>query len=74
MVKFSDYFFDDIFSAYTVHKKITHALDYTNQAIGEVNNMLNLLNGKLEIAKGEKQKIEEEIQKIFNSSEQSLNL
>lgn len=74
MVKFADYFFDDIFSAYTVHKKITDALNYTNQAIVDVSNMLDLLSGKLEVARGEKQKIKVEIQKIFNSSEQSLNL
>lgn len=74
IVKFSDYFFDDIFSAYAVHKKITNALNYTNQAIADVSNMLELLSGKLEIARGEKKKIKEEIQKIFNSSEQSLKL
>jgi len=74
MVKFADYFFDDIFSAYTVHKKITDALNYTNQAIVDVSNMLDLLSGKLEVARDQKQKIKVEIQKIFNSSEQSLNL
>ena len=74
MVKFADYFFDDIFSAYTVHKKIIDALNYTNQAIVDVSNMLDQLSGKLEVSKAEKKKIKVEIQKIFNSSEQSLKL
>ncbi len=74
IVKFADYFFDDIFSAYTVHKKINEALNYTDRAIGEVNNILDVLSGKLEVAIAEKQKVTEEIQKIFKSSQQSLNL
>lgn len=74
IVKFADYFFGDIFSAYAVHKNINHALNYMQQAINDVSNMLDLLSGKLEVAKAEKQKVTEEIQNIFKSSQQSLNL
>ncbi len=52
-VKFADYFFDDIFSAWSIHSKISTSKEQITRVIGDVRNTLNKLKKKQEIVEKE---------------------
>ena len=49
-VKFADYFFDDIFSAWSIHSKIATSTNQIRRVLDDVANTLNELKKKLEQA------------------------
>ena len=55
-VKFADYFFDDIFSEWSIHSKISTAMDQITRVLDDVSNTLLELDRKLAVA--EKKKVE----------------
>lgn len=52
-VKFADYFFDDIFSAWSIHSKISSSKEQITKVTGDVRNTLNKLKKKQEIVEKE---------------------
>jgi hypothetical protein len=52
-VKFADYFFDDIFSAWSIHSKISSSKEQITRITGNVRNTLNKLKRKQEVVEKE---------------------
>ena len=73
-VKFSDYFFDDIFSAWSVHTKINGARNQLVPILDDVTNAINKLNGQKAVTEQKIALISEDIVKIYTTDVTSLNL
>lgn len=73
-VKFSDYFFDDIFSAWSVHSKINTARNQLVPILDDVSNAIIKLNGQKAVTERKIASINEDIVKIYSSNVTSLNL
>ncbi|MFG3433454.1 hypothetical protein [Lysinibacillus fusiformis] len=66
-VKFADYFFDDLFSAWSVHSKISTAREQVSRVQDDVHNTIWRLQDKHSKAANYLQTIEQEQGAIFNS-------
>ncbi|WP_155591452.1 hypothetical protein [Lysinibacillus cavernae] len=66
-VKFADYFFDDIFSAWSVHSKISTAREQVSRVQDDVHNTILRLQDKHNKAANYLQSIENEQGAIFNA-------
>ncbi|MEK4229867.1 hypothetical protein [Solibacillus sp. FSL H8-0538] len=71
-VKFADYFFDDIFSAWSVHSKIATSNNQISRVIDDVSNTLFDLNSKLALAIEQQAKILNDKQGILAIEDESL--
>ena len=71
-VKFADYFFDDIFSAWSVHSKIATAADQMRRVQDDISNTLYELETKLAVTSEREQEIEEQQQAILQTQDESL--
>lgn len=65
-VKFADYFFDDIFSEWSIHSKISTAIDQITRVLDDVSNTLLELNRKLAVAEQKKVELFEEKDKMLS--------
>ncbi|RTQ93469.1 hypothetical protein [Lysinibacillus telephonicus] len=65
-VKFADYFFDDIFSAWSIHSKISTSKDQITRVIGDVRNTLMKLKEKQEIIEKEQSAIKAKKDEILH--------
>lgn len=65
-VKFADYFFDDIFSAWSIHSKISSSKEQITRVTGDVRNTLNKLKKKQEIVDKEQLIISDKKNAILN--------
>jgi hypothetical protein len=66
-VKFADYFFDDIFSAWSVHSKISTARDQVSRVQDDVHNTLLRLQDKHNKADDYLQSLQKEKEAIFQN-------
>ena len=73
-VTFSDYFSDDIFSAWSIHSKLNKSRQQVSQVIDDISNALLKLKSQYEIAEIKLAEIYADIEKIYNSNVESLNL
>ena len=64
-VKFADYFFDDLFSEWSIHSKISTAMNQITRVLDDVSNTLLELNRKLVVAEQKKVELLEEKDKIL---------
>lgn len=71
-VKFADYFFDDIFSAWSVHSKIATATDQLRRVQDDISNTLYELESKFAITKEKETEIEKHIQAILQTQDETL--
>lgn len=71
-VMFTDYFFDNIFTDWSVHSKITTAIDQLLRVQDDVANTLRDLKQKLSITIEKEHALQEEKQSILNADDQSL--
>jgi len=71
-VMFTDYFFDNIFTDWSVHSKITSAIDQISRVQDDVANTLSDLKQKLSITTEKENALQEEKQSILNADDQSL--
>ncbi|MDD1504708.1 hypothetical protein PVA17_18350 [Lysinibacillus sp. CNPSo 3705] len=67
-VKFADYFFDDIFSAWSVHSKISTAREQVSRVQDDVHNTILRLQDKHNKADGYLQSLHKETEAIFQSN------
>ena len=65
-VKFADYFFDDIFSEWSIHSKISTAMDQITRVLDDVSNTLLELDRKLAVAEQKKGELLEEKDKMLS--------
>lgn len=65
-VKFADYFFDDIFSEWSIHSKILTAMDQITRVLDDVSNTLLELDQKLAVAEQKKVELLAEKDKILS--------
>ena len=65
-VKFADYFFDDIFSEWSIHSKISTAMDQITRVLDDVSNTLLELDRKLAVAEQKKVELLEEKDKMLS--------
>ncbi|ATP39955.1 hypothetical protein CSE16_07770 [Solibacillus sp. R5-41] len=65
LVKFADYFFDDIFSAWSIHSKISTSMNQISRVQDDVNNTLQQLQMKLDVSLEKKQEIMTQKQVIY---------
>jgi len=72
-VTFSDYFFDDIFSAWSIHSKLNKSRQQVSLAIDDVSNALLKLRGQYEITERKLTQLFGEMEKIYNLNVESLN-
>lgn len=56
-VKFADYFFDDIFSAWSIHSKISTSTNQIARVLDDVSNTLLSLQQKLDMAERKKEQL-----------------
>ncbi len=56
-VKFADYFFDDIFSAWSIHSKIATSKNQIRRVLDDVANTLNELKNKMMLAEEKKKQL-----------------
>lgn len=73
-VTFSDYFFDDIFSAWSIHSKLNKSREQVRQIIDDISNALIKLKSQYEIAEVKLSEITADIEEIYNSNGESLKL
>ena len=66
-VKFADYFFDDIFSAWSVHSKISTAREQVSRILDDVHNTILRLQDKHNKADGYLQSLHKEKEAIFQN-------
>ena len=71
-VKFADYFFDDIFSAWSIHSKIATSNNQISRVLDDVRNTLANLQTKLTLATEKQQSIYQQKQKISAIEDESL--
>ena len=71
-VKFADYFFDDIFSAWSVHSKIATSTNQISRVQDDVNNTLFDLERKLTAAERKRDEINDSKQQIYSTEDVSL--
>lgn len=71
-VTFADYFFDDIFSAWSIHSKIATSQNQLRRVLDDVSNTILGLEGKIEQAKIANQKIQKEKLGILASGQEAL--
>lgn len=67
LVKFADYFFDDIFSAWSVHSKISTAREQVSRVQDDVHNTLLRLQDKHNKAEDYLQSLQKEKEAIFQN-------
>lgn len=73
-VTFADYFFDDIFSAWSVHSKLNHSRQQIQNVMDDVSNTLIKLSKQLGLTEKKKAEIYNEIEQIYNTNIESLKL
>lgn len=73
-VKFADYFFDDIFSEWSIHSKIATSNNQISRVEDDVYNTLLQLERKLSIAIEKQQELEQRKKAIFNTKHELLFL
>ncbi len=73
-VTFADYFFDDIFSAWSIHSKLNKSRQQVSLVIDDISNALLKLKSQYEITEAKLKGISTEIEKIYNSNGESLKL
>ncbi|WP_431029896.1 hypothetical protein [Lysinibacillus sp. LZ02] len=56
-VKFADFFFDDVFSAWSIHSKIATSTNQISRVLDDVSNTLLALKHKLEIVEQQKEQL-----------------
>ncbi|MEO4052515.1 hypothetical protein AAFN87_03585 [Solibacillus sp. CAU 1738] len=71
-VKFADYFFDDIFSAWSVHSKIATATDQIRRVLDDISNTIFELKTKLALAVEKEQEIDDQKRAILKTEDPSL--
>ncbi|MEG0472488.1 MAG: hypothetical protein RR588_09150 [Solibacillus sp.] len=71
-VKFADYFFDDIFSAWSIHSKISTSMNQISRVKDDVNNTLQQLQMKLDVTLEKQLQLITQKQAIYESDEQAL--
>ncbi|MEC1178199.1 hypothetical protein P9B03_06860 [Metasolibacillus meyeri] len=71
-VKFADYFFDDIFSAWSVHSKIATAIEQLSRVQDDVANTQLMLENKLEYLLEKEKNIAQQREIIFSTEDESL--
>lgn len=64
-VRFADYFFDDIFSAWSVHSKISSSQEQISRVLSDVRNTMNKLAEKKKIVKSEYETIDQKKKDIL---------
>ena len=64
-VKFADYFFDDIFSEWSIHSKIATSIDQIRRVLDDVANTLNALKKKMEQAEEAKKQLASRKSQLF---------
>ncbi|MER2106684.1 MAG: hypothetical protein ABS949_07080 [Solibacillus sp.] len=64
-VKFADYFFDDIFSAWSIHAKLATSVEQLKRVLDDVYSTRVYLASKMEETKGRLKTIEQEEQQIY---------
>lgn len=73
-VKFADFFFDDLFSAWSIHSKIATSTNQIRRVSDDVANTLNELKKKRALAEEKKkQLVDEKSQLISNSGKDCVN-
>ena len=73
-VKFADFFFDDIFSEWSVHSKIKDAQMQLTRVIDDIDNTLAELEQKLAYGEHQYEKVKEDKRNLLSKDEQSLFL
>ena len=73
-VTFSDYFFDDVFSAWSIHSKLNKSRQQVRQVIDDISNALLKLQSQYNITEMKLSEISADINKIYNSNGESLKL
>lgn len=73
-VTFSDYFFDDVFSAWSVHSKLNTSRQQVRQVIDDISNALLKLQSQYNITEMKLSEISADVKKIYNSTGESLKL
>ncbi|WP_107838582.1 hypothetical protein [Metasolibacillus meyeri] len=71
-VKFADYFFDDIFSAWSIHSKIATAIEQLSRVQDDVANTQLMLENKLEYLLEKEKNIAQQREIIFSTEDESL--
>lgn len=71
-VMFTDYFFDNIFTDWSIHSKITTAMNQISRIQDDVANTLSDLEQKLTMTIEKEQELLQEKQSILNTDDQSL--
>lgn len=71
-VMFTDYFFDNIFTDWSIHSKITTAMDQISRVQDDVSNTLRDLEQKLAMTIDKEKGLLQEKQSILNAGDQSL--
>lgn len=71
-VMFTDYFFDNIFTDWSIHSKITTAMEQISRIQDDVANTLRDLEQKLTMTIEKEQELLQEKQSILNTDDQSL--
>ncbi|WP_332645259.1 hypothetical protein [Lysinibacillus sp. 54212] len=66
-VKFADFFFDDIFSAWSIHSKISTSTNQISRVLDDVSNTLIALQQKVEIAERKKEQLSAEKDKLISN-------
>ncbi len=71
-IKFADYFFDDIFSEWSVHSKISTSLNQISRVLDDVRNTMRAVKQKQFIAKEKKQDLLSQRTELLTTGSQTL--
>lgn len=71
-VKFADYFFDDIFSAWSIHSKIATSIEQLSRVQDDVANTQLMLENKLSYLLEKEKDIAKQRENIFSKDDESL--
>ncbi|HWI48665.1 MAG TPA: hypothetical protein VNU45_10635 [Rummeliibacillus sp.] len=63
--KFADYFFDDVFSAWTIHSRIQSSHEHVEEVLNKVEEICNLLGKKKGEVEHKEEKIAEQLSEIL---------
>lgn len=69
-VKFADFFLDDIFSAWSIHSKISTSTNQISRVLDDVSNTLIALQQKLEIAEQKKEQLSAEKTELLSNEKE----
>ena len=71
-VKFTDYFFDNIFTDWSIHSKISTSLNQISRVQDDVSNTLNELEQKLKLTMQKEAEILRQKEEILGADGQAL--